>query len=202
MKFVLASYGTRGDVEPSLAVGRELLGRGHDVRMAVPPNLIDLAESVGLAAVSYGPPPHEFWDNDILRKFSDFYRNFWTIREPIKLVREAWEPVIRFWGEMSSTLTELTDGADLLFTGQLYQDLAVNVGEYYDIPLATLHYFPMRPNGQFIPIVPPPVARSALTMYDWMCWRMNRKAEDAQRENSAYRRQPVLRRGGSPNADR
>ena len=29
MKFVLASYGTRGDVEPYIAVGRELLHRGH-----------------------------------------------------------------------------------------------------------------------------------------------------------------------------
>ncbi|MGO9286502.1 glycosyltransferase, partial [Mycobacterium sp.] len=37
MKFVLASYGSRGDIEPCAAVGRELLRRGHDVRMAVPP---------------------------------------------------------------------------------------------------------------------------------------------------------------------
>ena len=43
MKFVLAFYGTRGDVEPSVAVGRELLRRGHDVCMAVPPDLIGFA---------------------------------------------------------------------------------------------------------------------------------------------------------------
>ena len=54
MKFVLASYGTRGDVEPSVVVGRELLRRGHDVRMAVPPNLVGFAESAGLTAVAYG----------------------------------------------------------------------------------------------------------------------------------------------------
>ena len=51
MKFVLAFYGTRGDVEPGVAVGRELLRRGHDVRMAVPPDLVGFAESAGLAAV-------------------------------------------------------------------------------------------------------------------------------------------------------
>ncbi|EUA63464.1 glycosyltransferase family 28 N-terminal domain protein [Mycobacteroides abscessus 1948] len=28
MKFVLASYGTRGDIEPCAAVGRELIRRG------------------------------------------------------------------------------------------------------------------------------------------------------------------------------
>ncbi|WP_156764503.1 glycosyltransferase, partial [Mycobacterium sp. E3247] len=37
MKFAVASYGTRGDIEPCLAIGRELTRRGHDVRMAVPP---------------------------------------------------------------------------------------------------------------------------------------------------------------------
>ena len=40
MKFVLASYGTRGDIEPSAALGRELQGRGHEVWMAVPPDLV------------------------------------------------------------------------------------------------------------------------------------------------------------------
>ena len=44
MKFVLASWGSRGDIEPCAAVGRELLRRGHDVRMAVPPELIGFVE--------------------------------------------------------------------------------------------------------------------------------------------------------------
>jgi len=58
MKFVLAGYGSRGDVEPCAAVGRELLSRGHHVHLAVPPNMLGLVESVGLAAVAYGPDTH------------------------------------------------------------------------------------------------------------------------------------------------
>ena len=54
MKFVLPCYGSRGDIEPSVVVGRELQRRGHDVRMAVPPNLVGFAEAAGLAAVAYG----------------------------------------------------------------------------------------------------------------------------------------------------
>jgi UDP:flavonoid glycosyltransferase YjiC (YdhE family) len=182
MKFALACNGTRGDVEPSVAVGRELLRRGHDVRMAVPPNLIGLAESAGLAAVAYGPDQHVLSRPDFLRNFwKNFFCSLWTIREPIRLVRERWEPVSRYWGEMSTTLTSLAEGADLLLTGLLYQDLAVNVAEYYDIPLATLHYFPMRPNDQLFPILPSPLARSAMTVFDWFCWRMTKKVEDAQR---------------------
>ena len=55
MKFVLATLGTRGDVEPCAAVGRELQRRGHEVRMAVPPNYLGFVESAGLAAVAHGP---------------------------------------------------------------------------------------------------------------------------------------------------
>ncbi|WP_301149751.1 glycosyltransferase [Mycobacterium simiae] len=182
MKFALACYGTRGDVEPSLAAGRELLRRGHEVRMAIPPNLIGLAEGAGLSAVSYGPDMQAFWDDEFLRNFwSDLRREFWTIRGPINMVREAWEPVLRAWTDMSTTLTALTAGADVLFTGQLYQDLAINVAEYYDIPMAVLHYIPMRPNGQLIPNLPSPLVRAGMTAYDWLVWRMNKKAEDEQR---------------------
>ena len=48
MKFVLACYGSRGDVEPSVVVGRELQRRGHEVRMAVSPNLVGFTEQEGL----------------------------------------------------------------------------------------------------------------------------------------------------------
>ncbi|CPZ66709.1 Putative glycosyltransferase GtfB [Mycobacteroides abscessus] len=60
MKFALACYGTRGDVEPSVSVGCELSRRGHDVSIAVPPELIGFAESAGLAAVPYGPKLPDF----------------------------------------------------------------------------------------------------------------------------------------------
>ena len=48
MKFVLSSYGGRGDIEPAVVVGRELLRRGHDVLMVVPPNLVGFAEAADL----------------------------------------------------------------------------------------------------------------------------------------------------------
>ena len=54
MKFALAVYGSRGDVEPQAAVGRELLRRGHEVCIAVPPDLCGLAESAGVPAVTTG----------------------------------------------------------------------------------------------------------------------------------------------------
>ena len=59
MKVVLAAHGTRGDVEPCATVGLELQRRGHDVHLAVPPDLVSFVESAGLAAVGYGPDSQE-----------------------------------------------------------------------------------------------------------------------------------------------
>ena len=49
MKFVLANWGTRGEVEPYVTVGRELVRRGHEVCMAVAPEMVDFVESAGPA---------------------------------------------------------------------------------------------------------------------------------------------------------
>ena len=176
MKFALACYGSRGDVEPSVAVGRELLRRGHDVCLAVPPDLVGFAEAAGLATVAYGPELQAFLHED-------FLRNFWTqvIRNPIRSLRELWEPIARYWGETSATLTSLADGADLLSTGLNFEQAAANVAEYYDIPLIALHHFPMRANGQLVPSLPSPLVRSAGTLSEWLFWRSTHKVEDTQR---------------------
>ena len=89
MKFVLASYGSRGDVEPCAAVGRELLRRGHEVRMAVPPDLVGFVESAGLAAVAYGPDTQARWTRTDFWTY--FPRNLWRIRDLIRLWRELAE---------------------------------------------------------------------------------------------------------------
>jgi UDP:flavonoid glycosyltransferase YjiC (YdhE family) len=180
MKFVLAFYGTRGDVEPGVAVGCELLRRGHDVYMAVPPDLIGFAESVGLAAVAYGPDTAA-WLNATRDFWKRFFRNFWKLRELTKLLRESREPGTQSWGEMSTTLASLADGADLLLTGLSYQELAANVAEYQRIPLATLLWLPIRVNGHIVTFLPAPLIRSAMTVYEWLVWRGVKKVEDAQR---------------------
>jgi UDP:flavonoid glycosyltransferase YjiC (YdhE family) len=180
MKLVLACWGSRGDVEPCVAVGRELLRRGHDVRMAVPPNLVGFAESAGLVAVAFGPDTQAILDAH--RNFwTCLFRNPWKIQDLIKSRREVGEPILQCWEEMSRTLMSLADGADLLFTAVNFEDAAANVAEYYDIPLATLHYWPLRANGQLLPFLPARLGRAAVTAFWWLGWRGTKKVEDAQR---------------------
>jgi UDP:flavonoid glycosyltransferase YjiC (YdhE family) len=119
VKFVLAGYGTRGDVEPFAALTRELRGRGHEVCLAVPPWMLGFVESAGLAAVAFGtqPPPLNGVD-DVMRRVSQ---------------------ILSDWSDGFKALAE---GADLLVTGKGEQRVAANVAEYHEIPHAALHFFP------------------------------------------------------------
>jgi vancomycin aglycone glucosyltransferase len=129
MKVVLAAYGTRGDTEPFAAVARELLRRGHDVRMAVAPEMVGFVELAGLAAVPFGPESIASSRNR-------------TIQDPVSAVVDEKEYLSRAMEAWGTTLTALANGADLLLTGRVEQQLAANVAEYYGIPQATLHFYP------------------------------------------------------------
>ncbi|OBI51862.1 glycosyl transferase family 1, partial [Mycobacterium kyorinense] len=95
--------------------------------------------------------------------------------------REVKEPFLQSWKEIIATLTTLADGADVLFTGVNFEDAAGNVAEYYNIPLATLHLFPLRANGHFISFLPAPLGRRAMKVSEWVAWRAAKKVERVQR---------------------
>jgi len=184
MKFVLSFYGTRGDVEPGVAVGRELMRRGHDVRIVVPPDLVAFAEAAGLAAIACGPDVRVWQDvnRDFWARFlRNFWKNFWRIGDLKELLREDWRFLRQCWEDVSSTLRSQAKDADLLFTGVLGEESAGNVAEFYDLPFATLHVFPIRANGQLVPGMPARVGRSIMKFSEWLGWPLFKKLEDPQR---------------------
>lgn len=185
MIFALASFGTRGDIEPSVAVGRELLARGHEVRIAVPPNLVDFVEAAGLKAVPYGLDTQDGVQEglDANREFwTLIFHNFWKVNELKTAWHGIWDPVADLWVHMNKTLMSLADGADLLLTGLNFEQTAANVAEYYDIPFATLHFFPIRPNGQLLGTVPSPLTRFGMLMMGTASWHLlTKKLENLQR---------------------
>jgi len=180
MKFVFSSWGSRGDVEPCAAVGRELVRRGHDVTMAVAPDLVDFGASAVPNTIGFGSPLE-----------LDSYRDFWTgvFSQPWKIgqiadrMREVWAPMRDSYGQMNTVLKEVTEGADLIVANTTGFDLqAANIAEYRNIPLAVIHTIPGRPNGQLMPFLPAPVGRAAMQTNDWMSrGGYAREAEKAQR---------------------
>lgn len=176
IKFAIAVHGTRGDIEPAAVVARELRHRGHDVRMAVPPNLVGFAKSAGLCSVDcYGPDSQRQLEAEV---FHDWFK----LRNPVKVLRQAREYLADGWADMSATLTRLATGADMILSGTTYQELAANVAEAHGVPFATLHYFPVRANNHILPVrLPLSLVEPLWSVAEWSHWRLLRPAYDAQR---------------------
>lgn len=182
MKFAIGVHGTRGDIEPAGAVAQELLRRGHDVALAVPPNLREFVATAGL------PEPAGYGVDSQQQLDADLFRDLHTVRNPLTVWRESVAYIAQGYPEMSETLTKLAVDADLILTGTTYQDVAGNVAEYYDIPLAALHYFPFRPNRKVLSVpvpLPMSVIKRGFAVVEWGHWRLSKAPEDAQRRSLA-----------------
>jgi UDP:flavonoid glycosyltransferase YjiC (YdhE family) len=193
MKFALACYGSRGDVEPSVAVGRELKRRGH--------------QSTSPSSQPWSISPSRRSDGPLWARTDEFLNEDFsglldsTGSQPSGSLRELWAPIIKYWPETSKTLLSLAHGADLLSTGLNYEQPAANVAEYLGIPLVSLHHFPMRPNSQVVPMLPSPVVRSTGTFLEWLFWRATKKVENEQRAELGLPMATVPPHAGSPNVD-
>ncbi|KWX25062.1 hypothetical protein AFM11_06455 [Mycolicibacterium wolinskyi] len=178
MRFAIAAHGTRGDIEPCTALALECVRRGHDVRMAVPPNLVSFVEATGLGPVaSYGVDSQQQLEAEIFRKS-------WKLQNPLTALRQLKDYTTEGWQDMSRTLVEVADGADLILTATTYEEVAANVAEHLGLPLAALHYFPFRANTHILPVpLPGRLVRSVWPAAEWLHWRLIKDAEDVQRRD-------------------
>jgi UDP:flavonoid glycosyltransferase YjiC (YdhE family) len=178
LKIAIAVHGTRGDVEPAIAVALELLHRGNQVEMAVPPNLVRFALDAGLDSVTaYGPDSQKQLE-------SELFKNWWRLRNPIKVFHQARLFTMEGWEEMSEVLFKLGKNADLILCGTTYQEVAANVAEALNIQLAALHYFPLRANNHILPIRLPYFFIKVLwKIAEWGHWKIIQPAYDLQRKN-------------------
>lgn len=200
MRLVVAVHGTRGDVEPCAAVALEMTRRGHEVRMAVPPNLVSLVESAGLSPVTPWGPDSESralqWNVRAIEQWAATHPSHElkqrpqggaphtksVMPNPFNAVRQFQAYLGDCWDEMSETLKTLAEGADLILTGMTYQEVAANVAEFHGIPLATMHFCPVRANTSSLPVrIPRPIADSIFAFTEWAYWRAVKTTEDRQR---------------------
>src|SRR4051794_28068839 len=54
MRLLLSTIGTRGDVQPLVALGLQLKALGHEVRFCAPPDFRDWIEGLGFAVTPVG----------------------------------------------------------------------------------------------------------------------------------------------------
>lgn len=180
MKFLLAFNGTRGDVQPAVVAGAELLRRGHDVLLGVPPNLVGFATGAGLDARPFGYDTRAHMNSDLVRT-----------RVRSGGPRERWKALAEVrdlgWSQAVADMGELTDGIDVLVTGFVTEQIGSAYADALGIPCVSLHHAPIRPNRSAFPLpgVPPSLPAPAVAAGWWVTetalWALTRGRQNTLR---------------------
>ncbi len=142
MRLTLIGYGTRGDVQPFVALGHALAARGHEITVAAPTNMREFVCASGL---SYAPLPvdvHALFARDAAQrmlangKIQAFFK--WLAHE-----ERAYKDAMR------RVLVEASAGAEGLVVHPLVEDRAAAIGAAMKVPVVPLYFFPVPASTRF-----------------------------------------------------
>ncbi|BCK57662.1 glycosyltransferase [Nocardia wallacei] len=142
MKVAIPLTGTRGDVQPAVALGLELRRRGHDVRLGAPPNLIDFATRAGLPAQSCGPDVQQLYSSPEGQRALAAGSSF-------RLMQLVGKQMADYADRMNREVIDVCAGADIIVSTLLTEDRAHAVAEAAQVPMVSLHGFPSRANAAY-----------------------------------------------------
>ena len=132
MRVLLAAVGTRGDVQPALALALELRKLGHAVRLCISPNFVDWAKRLGLEAVSMGVemrlPGRKAGAMPTLTP------------EELRRLRESMPDLIT---DQFETIGAAVDGCDVIVGANAHQYAAPSIAEHAGIGCVTAVYAPV-----------------------------------------------------------
>lgn len=129
MRIVLVTFGSRGDVQPMLALSLALQSAGHDVLLAAPPEKGEWARELGCPFQSFG---------DNITAFIDNMEDAHSIRSAIRFVGYLRKILI----SQFHTLPKIIAGADLVVGASLVGALS-SVAESMDIRYRYVAFTPV-----------------------------------------------------------
>ncbi|MFN7985088.1 MAG: glycosyltransferase [Vicinamibacterales bacterium] len=132
MRVLLVAVGTRGDVQPALALALALKRRGHGVRLCVSPNFVEWARSLELDAVPMGvemraPAPRSGSAPALMP-------------EQIRKLRESMPDLIT---DQFDTIAAVVDGCDVIVGANAHQYGGPSIAEQRGIGCVTAVYAPV-----------------------------------------------------------
>ena len=130
IKVLLSSIGSRGDVQPILALALELRALGHDARLCVPPNFQEWVESFGLICLPIGPD---------LKQLTAAPVKGPSPRPSAGQLRQLAVQTVR---AQFPVLTEAARGCDLILAAGALQIATRSVAEALEIPYVFVAYCP------------------------------------------------------------
>ncbi|KAA3663008.1 MAG: glycosyltransferase, partial [Chloroflexi bacterium] len=152
MNITIFTIGSRGDVQPYVALGCRLQAVGHTVSIATYSYYRAFIESYGLAIRPFPGDPHELMSSPVAREWVASQQNpVRFIRAFIELTKTQLEPLFN-----SAAICD--EDTDLI----IYSDLGVvgqHVAEYLDIPSVQTHLQPFGYTREFPAVGSPPWLR-------------------------------------------
>ncbi|MEU6253475.1 nucleotide disphospho-sugar-binding domain-containing protein [Streptomyces sp. NPDC047043] len=172
LRIVLMTHGTRGDVQPLVALGRELARRGHTPVLAAPAGSADMVRAAGLPLEQLPVDWREFLASPAPE------HDWVTSSDSAEFLAGLRTVMAAHTADIARTLFGVCEGADLIVSGSLTEDLAVLIAEARRIPLALLHLFPVRPNH----VAPNPFVTSKASTVPGANWQTHIAYERASWE--------------------
>jgi vancomycin aglycone glucosyltransferase len=129
MRVLLSTIGSRGDVQPLVALAVELKARGHQVRMCVPPDFRQWIEPLGIAVTPIGPE---------VRSTAKVPPNAVPTITPEQR-RQMLEGTV---ATQFQTIATAADGCDIIVGATALQVAAPSVAERMGIPYVFAAYSP------------------------------------------------------------
>ena len=120
MKILFITLGSRGDVQPHIAICKALAERGHNVLLAAPPENKDFIEGHG---VEFHPIGSSFKDFVKAHPFEV------SLRLAVKLTRQMRSQIPLYF----KTLHEICRGRDVIFSSGITMGTSATVAEYLGI---------------------------------------------------------------------
>ncbi|MFO0589794.1 MAG: glycosyltransferase [Polyangiaceae bacterium] len=181
MKIALLTHGTRGDVQPFLALAHALEARGHEVVLGAPANLVGFVDRCGVRSAPLAIDSQAFLESEEGRK--------WLASGH---VREFTERMLALFHQHAEALDRdvlaACEGADAIIAGALMEDRAACVAEARGLPLALVHMFPVRVTGDYASGVVTGrtlpfrfLNRATYALFDHLFWRASRDDINALR---------------------
>ncbi|MDL9935710.1 glycosyltransferase [Gordonia sp. ABSL1-1] len=177
MRIAFALHGSRGDVQPALAVAAALDARGHRVSIAVAADLVEMIERTGLPTRTLCPSTAELLATPLVAE---------RLKSANPRTRmQALREVGSYGSAMSEqVMGELADESDVLVTGLLAQERAATIAESRGIGFIPLHYCPVRANAAVSPTyrrLPRPARAALWSVVDHGYWLSTRGDDRALR---------------------
>jgi sterol 3beta-glucosyltransferase len=176
MRVAILAHGTRGDLQPAVAVGDHLVRRGHQVSVAVNGDLADWVRRAGLDAVPSNVDVGGFLGSERARGLLASGRIGELIRGIAADDRRANESIIEACATCAAGADVVLSSVSMLYRGAC-------VGAAASIPSGNLFYYPYPTTGRWASLLTKarnlgPLNRTTFRAFQALIWRQNRANVD------------------------